>query len=272
MEEAIVRRGYATTEVGQIHYQETGAGDPVLFLHHTASSSITFGRVLPLMAERFRAIAIDSPGFGGSDGPSKIPDNMGYYANAVLGVMDDLALDSAHIVGVRTGATIALELATSHPERVRKLALATTLFLQTDEDRRYWGEQFDAPKVWETDGNGQFLDDHVLEWVSYFAREDDPEQYLRELIAALQAGPNYWWAYRSVVAHDAYALLGKLELPLLFVNVPDDNQYDLTKRAHEATARSEYVELPPVDPDKRGWVGFPTQYPAEFSAALLAFL
>lgn len=267
-----MRRGYADTEVGQIHYRETGSGDPVLLLHHTASSSITFGRVAPLLADRFRAIAIDSPGFGGSDGPTSIPGGMNYYASAIVGVMDELALESAHLVGVRTGSTIALEVAANYPERVKKLALATTLFLQTDEDHRYWGEQFDAPKMWEADGKGAFLDDHVLEWVSYFARDDDGEQYLRELVAALQAGPNYWWAYRSVVAHDAYALLPKLKAPLLFVNVVGDNQYDLTKRAHEATPGSGYVELPPVDPDKPGWVGFPTQYPAEFASALLEFL
>ena len=267
-----MRRGYANTEVGQIHYREAGTGDPVLFLHHTASSSITFERVLPLMAERFRAIAIDTPGFGGSDGPPSIPDGMDFYAGAVLGLMDELGLDSARVVGVRTGSSIALELASSYPERVEKLALSTALFLQTDEDRRYWREEFSAPKIWEPDGKGKFLDDHVLEWVSYFVREDDPEQYLRELIAALQAGPNYWWAYRSVVKHDAYALLPRLSMPLLFVNVPDDNQYDLTRRAHEATAGSHYLELPPVDPGKPGWVGFPTQYPSEFASALLDFL
>ena len=103
-------------------------------------------------------------------------------------------------------------------------------------------------------------------------RDDDPEQYLRELIAALQAGPNYWWAYRSVAEHDSYALLPEVKAPLLFVNVLDDNQYDLTRRAHEATAGSKYVELPGPDPDKPGWVGFATQYPEEFGAALLAFL
>ena len=271
-EEVFVRKGYADTEVGQVHYREDGGGEPVMLFHHTASSSVTFSRVLPILGKRFRTIAVDSPGFGASDGPSEIPGGMDYYARAMLGVMDSLALDRAHVIGVRTGASIALELAANHPERVDKLALCTALFIETDDDRRYWQEEFSAPKMWEADGRGDFLDDHVLEWVSYFVREDDPEQYLRELIAALQAGPNYWFAYRSVVAHDAYALLPKIRAPLLFVNVPEDNQYDLTKRAHEATARSEYVELPSVNPDKPGWVGFPTQYPEELAAALLDFL
>ena len=267
-----MRRGYADTEVGQIHYREQGEGDPVLLLHHTASSSVTFQRVLPILAERFRAIAVDTPGFGSSDGPTEIPGGMDYYAGVIEGVLDDLGLERARIVGVRTGASVGLQLAATRPERVEKLVLCTTLFLQTEEDKRYWREEFSIPKMWEPDGRGQFLDDHVLDWVSYFARDDDPEQYLRELIAALQAGPNYWWAYRSVAEHDSYALLPEVKAPLLFVNVLDDNQYDLTRRAHEATAGSKYVELPGPDPDKPGWVGFATQYPEEFGAALLAFL
>ena len=197
---------------------------------------------------------------------------MGYYARAILGLLDDLGLERANLVGVRTGASIALELAAHNPKRVEKLVLCATLFLETDEDRRYWGEEFAVTKVWEPDGKGEFLEDHVLDWVSYFAREDDPEQYLLELIAALQAGPNYWWAYRSVVAHDAYALLPKVQAPLLFVAPSGDNQYELTKRAHEATAGSNYVEIPGPAEDEPGWVGFPTQYQEEFATALLDFL
>ena len=267
-----MKRGYADTEVGQVHYREQGAGDPVVLLHHTASSSITFHRVMPILAERFRAIAADTPGFGASDGPPEIPGDMRYYARAILGLLDSLGLDRASVVGVRTGASIGLELAASHPERIEKLALCSTLFLQTDEDRRYWGEEFAVPKVWEPDGKGQFLQDHVLDWVSYFARQDDPEQYLLELIAALQAGPNYWWAYRSVVAHDACALLPKVQAPLLFVAPLNDNQYELTRRAHEATPGSQYVEIPGPTEDEPGWVGFPTQYPGEFATVLLEFL
>tara|TARA_B100000686_G_C16327680_1_gene731518 strand:- start:135 stop:734 length:600 start_codon:yes stop_codon:yes gene_type:complete len=197
---------------------------------------------------------------------------MDFYAGAIGSVLDNLGLDQVHLVGVRTGASVALELAASQPQRVKKLVLCTTLFLQTDEDKRYWREEFSVPKMWEPDGRGAFLDDHVLDWVSYFAREDDPDQYLLELIAALQAGPNYWWAYRSVSKHDAYDRLPDVRSPLLFVNVKDDNQYDLTRRAHEATAGSKYVELPGPDPEKPGWVGFATQYPDEFTAAIIEFL
>ena len=50
-----MRRNYADTEVGQIHYRTVGEGEPIVMLHHTASSSITFHRVMPLLADRYPA-------------------------------------------------------------------------------------------------------------------------------------------------------------------------------------------------------------------------
>lgn len=267
-----MRRGYASTEVGQVHYRELGSGDPVVLLHHTASSSVTFHRVMPFLADRYRLIAMDTPGFGASDSPGEIPGGMDYYARALIGLLDDLGIERAHLVGQRTGASISLETAVRHPGRVGRMVLSGVLFLQTDEDKRYWREEFSVPKKWEADGRGQFLDDHVLEWVDYFAREDDAEQYLLELIAALQAGPRYWWAYRSVVTHEAYALLASVNAPLLFVNALGDAQFDLTRRAHEATPGASYVEIPGPDPNRNGWVGFATQFPEAYARAIGDFL
>ena len=45
-----MRRGYADTEVGQVHYVEAGEGPPVVLLHQTASSSVVYARTLPLLA------------------------------------------------------------------------------------------------------------------------------------------------------------------------------------------------------------------------------
>jgi pimeloyl-ACP methyl ester carboxylesterase len=269
-----MHKGYADTEVGQIHFREAGDGELVVLLHQTASSSIMYHRVLPFLAEHFHVVAVDTPGFGMSDPPPAAPGPEGHlphYARAVVGLLEAFDVERACLVGARTGASIALEVAATRPERVRKLVLAGTLFLQTEEDKREW-EAFAVPKEWEPDGRGAFLHEHVLDWVAYFARENDGEQFLLELTAALQAGPRYWWAYRSVVAHDAYALLPRVEAPILFVNPLEDSQFDLTRRAHLATPGSRYVEIPGPPKDEPGWVGFASQYPREFAEAVAAFL
>ena len=78
-------RGYADTSLGQIHYVEAGEGPPIVLLHQTASSSVMYARAMPLLAANYRAIAIDTPGFGMSDPPSSSQDIIEHYADAVAG-------------------------------------------------------------------------------------------------------------------------------------------------------------------------------------------
>src|SRR5262249_28792485 len=159
-------------------------------------------RVLPLLAARgFRAVAMDTPGFGLSDPPPGPPQDMTWYSSAAVGLLDSLGIRRTHLVGLRTGASIAVDLAAVHPERVSRVVLTGLFALDSDEARQHW--LTDGPvQRWELDGRGEFLQSHLLDWLRHFTKETDAEQFLQELIAALQAGPNYWWAYESVVRFD----------------------------------------------------------------------
>ena len=266
-----MRKGYADTEVGQVHYREAGAGEAVVLLHQTASSSVMWHRVMPFLAERYRAVTMDTPGFGMSDPPPGRQEDLGYYARAVVGLLDQLELQRASLVGLRTGASVALEVAAGFPERVERAVFSCALFLESEEEREEWRE-LEAHRRWQPDGRGEFLETHVLEWVREFAREDDGEQYLLELIAALQAGPEYHRAYRRIVEYPAYKRLREVEAPILFLNPTHDNQYEFTKRAHEATPGSLYVEIEGPAKGEPGMAGVATQFPREFSQAVLDFL
>jgi pimeloyl-ACP methyl ester carboxylesterase len=267
-----MRRGYAETEVGQIHYREAGQGEPVLLMHMTATSSIHFRHVLPLLAERgFRAIAMDTPGFGLSDPPPGPEAGIPHYAAAALGLLDDLGLERAHLAGLRTGASIALELAANHPERVDRVVLTGLLAMRSEEERQHW--LTDGPaKHWEPDGRGEFLDTTVRDWIAYFAAEDDGEGYLLELIAALQAGPRFWWAYEAVVRLDAYERLRRLTRPTLFLNPTEDSQYESMRSAYEQAPSAEYREFPGVGTEPRGWVAVVARRPREYADAVAGFL
>jgi pimeloyl-ACP methyl ester carboxylesterase len=267
-----MRRGYAETDIGQIHYREMGTGDAVLLFHQTASSSVHFGRVMPLLADRgYRGIAMDTPGFGMSDPPPGPPQNMGHYARAALGVLDHLRVERANVAGMRTGASIAIELAASRPDRVDKLVLTGLLAMDNDEERHQWLTEGPV-KRWNPDGAGHFIDSHIRNWVRYFARENDAELYLVELIAALQAGPNFWWAYEAVVKFDAYRRLEAVECPILFLNPIGDPQYDTMRRGYERAPGALYREMPGPAADTAGWVGVLTQYQREYVDAVADFL
>jgi pimeloyl-ACP methyl ester carboxylesterase len=128
-----VRRGYADTRHGQVHYAEHGSGDPVVLLHQTPRSWDEYRDVLPLLGE-FRAIAMDTPGFGASARPSG-PWSIELFATGVLDLCDDLGLGRAALVGHHTGAVIALEAAAAAPDRFRGLVLSGMPFVDARRRR-----------------------------------------------------------------------------------------------------------------------------------------
>ena len=107
-----IRKGYAEGRWGQIHYKECGPvgdheGRPLLLLHQSPTDSVQFARAMrPLAVRGIRAIAIDLPGFGGSDTPPA-PPSVADYAHIVPAVLDHLGISTASILGHHTGAVIA---------------------------------------------------------------------------------------------------------------------------------------------------------------------
>jgi len=268
-----MRRGYADTEVGQVHYVEAGEGAPVVLLHQTASSSVMYARALPLFAERCHVIAMDTPGFGMSDHPPEQPaEGIPYYSRAVIGLLDHLGLPQAHLVGFHTGASIVIDVGAHSPERVKSLVIAPILAIDDDDEREEWLARDDLKRTWVPDGKGEFLEREILDYVAHFATENDGETYLRELIANLQAGPRYWWTYVAVVTYDHYAAYARLRCPVLVLNATDEVLYSYTVKAHEAIGHSEYVEIPGPAPQTRGWVAVVPEYPQEFTDAVMSFV
>lgn len=255
-------RAYATTPLGQIHYREAGDGPPVVLLHQTASSSAMYERALPSFAAAgYRAIAMDTPGFGLSDAPPERPGSADYYARAVVALLDALGLERAALVGFHTGATYAIEVAASAPERVSAIALIGVLAITDDEHEASWSWIL---KPYTPDLEGRFLEPH-LELLRMYCHADDPEMLLTELAQRLLAGPDYWWAYESVLKHRAYERLPLVTCPVLYVNPTGDMLIAETKEAHARTPGSEYAEMP-------GDAGAVMQHPRAFAEVVTGFL
>ena len=258
-----MRRGYADGPMGQVHYVEAGTepGPVVVLLHQTASSSAMFERSMPIIAERYRTVAIDTPGFGQSD-PPPAPVQIADYTQAVVAVLNALEIERAHVAGFHTGASIALDVAVDRPERVASATLVGLLACETDEERERWRKEIVKP--WQPDGRGEFIDD-MMAFLQLYLPEDDGEVFLLELLARLQAGPNYWWTYNAVLDYPAYDYFSRVRAPVLIVNPSEDPIYDETKRAHAALSGSGYVEVP-------GGADTVTRYPSEFAVAVLDFV
>jgi pimeloyl-ACP methyl ester carboxylesterase len=116
-----MKRGYADTPEGQIHYTTAGEGEPLLLLHQTGSSR-QYWKLMPLLAERYRIIAPDNLGSGNSD---PLPPNVQIadLARSMIHCMDFLGIEKTHIFGFHTGNKIATEMAATWPSRVDQLIL-----------------------------------------------------------------------------------------------------------------------------------------------------
>lgn len=129
-----VRFGYADTSFGQVHYAECGSGAPVVLLHQTPRSWDEYREVLPLLGRTHRAIAMDTIGFGASAPLAE--HGIETYATAVVEFLDALRVEKAALVGHHTGGVIAIEVAARAPDRVTRLVLSSTPYLDAEARAR----------------------------------------------------------------------------------------------------------------------------------------
>src|SRR5436190_2730915 len=100
-----------------------GEGPDMLLLHGLGGAKSSFFDTAAALSRRYRVHAMDLPGFGGSSKPPLAPYDAPFFARTVLGAMDALGIDRAHVVGNSMGGRVALEIGLEHPERVGGLAL-----------------------------------------------------------------------------------------------------------------------------------------------------
>ena len=112
---------YETVDGRRIRYIRRGSGPAVLLLHGIASSLYTWKDVLPDLAADHDVVAMDFPGFGGSDVPPVLSFEV--LHDAVVGLMDRLALPQATLVGNSLGGAVATYVAAPDPKRVSRLVL-----------------------------------------------------------------------------------------------------------------------------------------------------
>lgn len=116
---------YLENQGARIYWDEQGKGAPILLIMGLGYPSCMWHRTRPVLAERFRTIALDNRGIGNSDVPPG-PYPMALMASDAAAVLDAAGLDSAHVFGVSMGGMIAQEFALRYAKRVRSLILGCT--------------------------------------------------------------------------------------------------------------------------------------------------
>jgi pimeloyl-ACP methyl ester carboxylesterase len=113
----------ARTSAGRVSMLSAGRGQTVLCLPGLGGTKASFLPTVAALADRYRVVAIDLPGFGESDKPIAAPYDAPWFARTVASLLDVLAVKRAHLVGNSMGGRVAIEAGLIEPERVGGIVL-----------------------------------------------------------------------------------------------------------------------------------------------------
>jgi haloalkane dehalogenase len=228
---AAVRRAYADLPGGgQIHYRlalDAPLGSPSLvLLHQVSSNSGMFRQVMAALAPRYRMIAPDLPGFGGSDLLPVTPSIEG-YADAIQALVGGHLAIPGVVIGHHTGALVAIELARRDPASVALLILMGFPYYLSADERAARLHRI-APKPVTPEANGRHLLD---EWSRLRALDDDAELDVvqDELVDTLLA-PRYDLGYGAAFHYDIGAALADVRVPIAALSGSRDHLHPLQVR------------------------------------------
>ncbi|MFH0811824.1 MAG: alpha/beta hydrolase [Pseudomonadota bacterium] len=270
-----MKRYLLDTPYGQIHYAVEGAGDPVILLHMTARSRDEYAEVIPMLAKKYRVIAMDTLGYGDSDKPSKqlsIED----YAKTVVMIMDEVGVKKSNVIGRHTGAFIAMEVAAAYPERLDKLILSEPHY---HDERMRKGEEVQAffrtwVAFWKEWLRGGTKDDgsHFIEaWetIREHAPSMPPSLINRIILEHLKAGDSSTNAYYAVFSYPMEKRIPLIQCPtLLMWGTKDVITFDLggpMEKTNEIIKRKKVVYI------EGGTFVLPNMMPEKFAQPILDF-
>ncbi len=105
-------------------YLDLGYGDAVVLVHDIPGDARTWRYSVDALASRMRVLALDLPGWGGSDVPKRFPYTLEAVSDHIAAFLVALGIERTALAGLGFGALAAAETALRHPERVARLALS----------------------------------------------------------------------------------------------------------------------------------------------------
>lgn len=114
----------------RLHYHEAGQGPVLLCIHGGAPGAFgwgNLGRNMAALAEHFRVLIVDLPGYGRSDKPEVAAGGRNlFYAQAMRDMLQALGIDKAHVLGMATGGAAAIRMAVDCPQVIDQLVLVSS--------------------------------------------------------------------------------------------------------------------------------------------------
>jgi len=219
-------------------YARRGKGTPLVLLHGFPLDHHLWDDVSSLLEDKFELILPDLRGFGEST-TVNAPYSMDDYASDIAGLLDQLGIQKAVIVGHSMGGYVALAFAKLYPDRVSGLALISSQVIADPPDRKE-GRYKSAVDVAEKGIGG------VVEAMTSKFTSDVRLQAAARVIMEKQKPDAYIGALKAMAERtDSTSLLSTFKFPVVVVHGEADALIPVA-RAREVKAAlpdSYYVEL-----------------------------
>jgi pimeloyl-ACP methyl ester carboxylesterase len=259
-------RGYANGPFGQVHFQDTGSGAPLILCHQAPQSSRQFDNVYGPLAKRgIRAIGVDTPGFGLSDVTPFVP-KIEDWAKAIPPVLDALGIAKTDVLGHHTGGMIATEVALQFPDRVRKLIINGPLPEEEEKRKKRLEGVEEREKNFVYRDNGSHLAESFLGRWRMYGEGADPKLTTRVIVEKFAGYGPFWYGHHAAFVYDHAAALKKIKQPTLILTNTGDQIYENAKVAKQIRPDFAFVEL------QGGGVDIVDQQPEAWADAVANFL
>lgn len=204
-----------------LHYQEAGAGPPLVLLHAFPLSSAMWADVLPALAGSARVITPDQRGFGKSPLGSE-PPSLDLAADDAAALLDRLGIDRAVLGGLSMGGYVAMAVCRRHSDRLAGLVLADTR-ATADTEQAAANRLRIAEEVLGPAGTA-VLSDWVPNLYGDTTERDRPAvvERVRAMVTATPAAAVSWAQHAMAARPDSFDTLRALAVPALVVVGEED--------------------------------------------------
>lgn len=186
----------------------------VVLIHSIATSSAMWEPQIADLAGSYRVLAIDLPGHGKSaplSGEPAIAD----YADAVMGTLDALGVDTAAFIGLSFGSMITQHIGANHPHRTWALVLSNGVAWSAPAVSALWQQRIAEA---ERDGMASQVEPTLERWFTaqFRSANADAADRIRKLVAATSL-EGYRQAAQAISVLDNRSALRRITAPTLVI-------------------------------------------------------
>jgi len=221
-------------------FDVSGDGSPVVLIHGLGLCRELWDPMVPAYAARHRTIRYDLYGHGESAPVPRTAD-LHLYAEQIVGLLDHLGVERAHIVGFSIGGMINRRLALDFPDRVASLAI-----LSSPHDRGEEGQVAVEERAATVRDQGALstMDAALVRWFTPGHLAEHPEHEAAVRRWRVTAEPESYAQATRTLAHGVRELIGPAEpitAPTLVMTAEHDSG-STPAMAHAIAAEIEGAE------------------------------